>query len=215
VSRVVLDGFLDAAECRRLVEIHRRFSVVDSNYHVVRTSRVATARELCSANAAERGLVASVRERVRRAVLEQLRAEEPLYVNMTQLSSMGSGGVVPLHADDCMLHLDTGRWVPTFFFRKYSALVYLDQSGRDYQGGVLEFVDAQGGARMRVRVLERVVPRRGTVVLFSSGRDNAHRTTPVTRGRRHVMAIWFCADERFAEPRRGHRRPPAVASETP
>jgi predicted 2-oxoglutarate/Fe(II)-dependent dioxygenase YbiX len=208
MGRTVMPDFLSAAECRSLVDMHRRFAVQSSAYHAVSTARVATARELAAATDAERRLVQRVRRRVREAVLTELAAPRPLFVNMTQISSLGRGGVVPLHADDCTL--DTAnRWTPTFWFRRFSALVYLDESGVDFGGGVLEFVRVRGQRRLRLEVEAEVVPRRGTLVAFTSGPENAHRTTPVTHGLRHVVALWFCHERRFAEPMVGHAVPAA------
>ena len=79
----------------------------------------------------------------------------------------------------------------------YSALVYLNTQGADFSGGDLEFLDADA---------RRVVhPKRGLLLAFTSGAENRHRVTPVTRGDRFVLAMWFASE----------RASPAAASQSP
>ncbi|KAH8053428.1 hypothetical protein JL722_9662 [Aureococcus anophagefferens] len=68
----------------------------------------------------------------------------------------------------------------------YSALVYLGDQGADFAGGTLEFLDGDGARAVR--------PRRGLLVAFSSGAENAHRVSRVTAGDRFSLAFWFAAD---------------------
>jgi hypothetical protein len=65
----------------------------------------------------------------------------------------------------------------------YSALVYFEDGGVDFEGGALIFDDG-----------ETVLPRRGRLVAFSSGPENGHRVARVERGARTALALWFtCA----------------------
>ena len=65
----------------------------------------------------------------------------------------------------------------------YSALVYFEDGGVDFEGGALIFEDG-----------ETVLPRRGRLVAFSSGPENGHRVARVERGARTALALWFtCA----------------------
>ena len=65
----------------------------------------------------------------------------------------------------------------------YSALVYFEDGGVDFEGGSLIFEDG-----------EAVLPRRGRLVAFSSGPENGHRVARVERGARTALALWFtCA----------------------
>ena len=65
----------------------------------------------------------------------------------------------------------------------YSALVYFEDGGVDFEGGALVFDDG-----------ETILPRRGRLVAFSSGPENGHRVARVERGARTALALWFtCA----------------------
>ena len=65
----------------------------------------------------------------------------------------------------------------------YSALIYFEDGGVDFEGGSLIFEDG-----------ETVLPRRGRLVAFSSGPENGHRVARVERGARTALALWFtCA----------------------
>ena len=50
----------------------------------------------------------------------------------------------------------------------YTAVIYLDNESIDFHGGHLEFSDGQ-----------KIQPRRGLAVIFTSGEENIHRVTPV------------------------------------
>ena len=66
----------------------------------------------------------------------------------------------------------------------YSALVYFEDGGVDFEGGSLIFEDG-----------ETIIPRRGRLVAFSSGPENGHRVARVERGARTALALWFtCAE---------------------
>ena len=70
----------------------------------------------------------------------------------------------------------------------YSALLYLNNFGTDFEGGEFEFIDDDAN-----RVVE---PRRGRLITFTSGPENLHRVRRVDRGTRYVLAMWFTCSER-------------------
>lgn len=71
----------------------------------------------------------------------------------------------------------------------YSALLYLNTQGADYEGGTFQFVD-EG---KEVEVVD-VKPKAGRLLLFTSGTENVHKITPVTKGVRHALTIAFTCD---------------------
>lgn len=85
----------------------------------------------------------------------------------------------------------------------YTALLYLNERGVDFEGGQLTF-DAPstgGGApheQTGATVLARVSPKPGRLVLFSSGHEHPHHVTEVTAGTRFAVTIAFTCDERAA-----------------
>mmetsp|Transcript_29954 Transcript_29954/g.96639 ORF Transcript_29954/g.96639 Transcript_29954/m.96639 type:complete len:328 (-) Transcript_29954:75-1058(-) len=74
---------------------------------------------------------------------------------------------------------------------EYSGLLYLSDFGKDFQGGLFEFVDDQGASLLQVE------PRRGRLLLFASTRDNRHKVNRVTEGLRFALSFWFTCDPQF------------------
>tara|TARA_B110001452_G_scaffold84433_1_gene69031 strand:+ start:316 stop:603 length:288 start_codon:yes stop_codon:yes gene_type:complete len=70
----------------------------------------------------------------------------------------------------------------------YSAVLYLNTQGDDFEGGSLSFLDGADGGGGDTEVVE---PRAGRCVLFTSGAEHLHQVSPVTRGQRHAMGMWF------------------------
>lgn len=84
--------------------------------------------------------------------------------------------------------------------RHYSVVLYLNDAGRDFDGGIFQFFDEE----VRVvalcvkpppasiviqigqgtRVQEEVLAVAGRALIFTSGPENMHGITPVTRGER-------------------------------
>ena len=60
----------------------------------------------------------------------------------------------------------------------------------DFTGGRLQFLSGQDDTTIE-QVLE---PRRGRVVMFSSGGENPHQVEKVTAGQRFVLSFWFTCD---------------------
>lgn len=66
----------------------------------------------------------------------------------------------------------------------YSALLYLNNFGTDFEGGEFEFIDNDAN-----RIVE---PRAGRLILFTSGPENLHRVRRVDQGTRFVSAMCVC-----------------------
>jgi PKHD-type hydroxylase len=69
------------------------------------------------------------------------------------------------------------------YHRKLSAVIQLSDPS-DYQGGNLELIDVQNGAPTHEEIKDQ-----GTAVFFPS--FFLHRATPVTKGKRYSLALWF------------------------
>ncbi|CAE8629078.1 unnamed protein product [Polarella glacialis] len=74
----------------------------------------------------------------------------------------------------------------------WSALLYFNSVGQDFDGGELLFHDLDSD--------QLVDPVAGRLVFFSSGLENLHRVRPMTRGQRYVLAMWFTCSEVHAHP---------------
>lgn len=64
-----------------------------------------------------------------------------------------------------------------------SAVLYLTDGEKDFQGGNFTFMDE--GLEMSIR------PKPGRLVVFSSGQENVHRVEPVSGGERVTLNLWL------------------------
>ena len=69
------------------------------------------------------------------------------------------------------------------YHRKLSAVIQLTDP-TEYDGGNLEFLDMQNGAPTSEEIKDQ-----GTAVFFPS--FFLHKATPVTRGKRYSLALWY------------------------
>ena len=70
----------------------------------------------------------------------------------------------------------------------YSALLYLNSQGEDFDGGDFAFLDLDDDVI--------IAPMKGRLLTFTSGLENLHQVREVTRGTRTVLAMWFtCSKE--------------------
>lgn len=79
-----------------------------------------------------------------------------------------------------------------------TSLLYLADSGTDFEGGVFEFMPPGTGQGAKATPLSVVAPRRGKLMLFSSGPEHPHRVTRVTSGTRLALTIAFTCDDAAA-----------------
>ena len=87
-------------------------------------------------------------------------------------------------------HFDSNR--PYLAQRAFSALVYLDDQGVDFEGGSFAFDRLAHGVQV-------VRPRAGLFLAFDSGADNVHWVERVESGERTVLTLWFTRDEAHNE----------------
>ncbi|XP_014228450.1 2-oxoglutarate and iron-dependent oxygenase domain-containing protein 3-like [Trichogramma pretiosum] len=75
----------------------------------------------------------------------------------------------------------------------YTALLYLNDYGEDFKGGRFIFIDQNN-------VNTTVEPRKGRVLMFTSGKENLHAVEKVTSGTRMAFTVAFTCDKKFATP---------------
>lgn len=92
---------------------------------------------------------------------------------------MQPGAENGLHADTC--ELDGSRFQEEEEETEYSALIYLSESGKDFEGGDIYFP------------LQDLViaPKRGTIIYFKGDHHRPHGVTKVTKGERRVVVLFF------------------------
>jgi predicted 2-oxoglutarate/Fe(II)-dependent dioxygenase YbiX len=123
------------------------------------------------------------------AVRRFFNIEGQLFVDFTLVSEMREGDSHPLHADN-EREDEGGQWVPNHTpWRDHTAMLYLNSSGIDYQGGLLRFP-----------LLARdIAPQAGQLVGFSCRHQHQHEVTAVQGGRRYSVSMWLTSDPEFAE----------------
>jgi hypothetical protein len=133
--------------------------------------------------------ITEVRHQARDIVCQFYGVPGTLYTEYTLVTEMRIGDSHPLHADSVRQDTD-GRWVPNHTpWRDYTAMLYLNTSGLDYEGGLLRF-PALG---------EEVVPQAGLLVGFPCGRQYQHEVTAVRQGSRYAISMWMTPDPAHAE----------------
>eukprot|EP00742_Colponemidia_sp_Colp-10_P011342 GILJ01012587.1.p1 GENE.GILJ01012587.1~~GILJ01012587.1.p1 ORF type:complete len:404 (+),score=22.70 GILJ01012587.1:1-1212(+) len=208
MARSVLDNLFTKQECKELIYIHQSCSVVGYRPHFTST----TFREIVAAGnwSALYPLVAA-RERVRDRLESEFGLELSLHIEFTGLTCWFGESHIPFHYDSNRSYLRQ---------RHYSAIVYLNDQGVEFEGGSFLFAnnattdgcdtthgyplnidvasDAERFNEEQVRTVEVdrsactvIQPTTGRCVLFSSGPENLHGIDPVTKGERYTLILWF------------------------
>lgn len=98
--------------------------------------------------------------------------EMSLFVEFSALISWQPGSGICKHTDNGKPHLAQ---------RDYSAIVYLNDADKNFDGGVFEFGDG-----------ERIHPKAGRLLAYSA--SQIHSVTPILSGERFTVAFWFTRD---------------------
>jgi hypothetical protein len=205
--RVMRDGFATADECREVVGLgvvamagsyHRggHCSLGVAQGDGVGSSLVKLRLHEIPRLRASSQMLAGIQQRV----LKQIEADHSLL----PCSLVDNGGMlVRIQGPDCTptvergkgaaddgRELDTSRPYWDVHCDKaniaswdFSALVYLNEHGLDFEGGHFAFVDEDAD--------RRIPPATGRLVTFRSGFENMHQVQPVTSGVRFVLALFF------------------------
>jgi Rps23 Pro-64 3,4-dihydroxylase Tpa1-like proline 4-hydroxylase len=114
------------------------------------------------------------------AVKSEMETFFGLELSMTNCNyaAMLPGGFNPMHSDSSQLD---GTPYHENEETEYSALIYLNESGEDYEGGDILFP-----------LQETVIaPKRGMVVFFKGDYHHPHEVTVVTSGERKALVLFF------------------------
>ena len=113
----------------------------------------------------------------------------PTHIDFTLATEMRVGDCHPAHADSESCN-DNGVWTPNHTSYHYgAALLYLNDCGVDYAGGVLRFPSRE----------QEIIPQAGMLIGFMCDRNYLHEVTPVQQGRRYAISIWVTRDPAHAE----------------
>lgn len=114
-----------------------------------------------------------------------LKIKQPLYVSKIQCWRWEKGQELRNHADGHTYNTITKSW------RKMrgcnpdvSSVWYLSEHGKDFQGGLLEFVDST----------EKILPKTGDLYVFESGPKNVHKMTRMITGNKYICTVLLTKD---------------------
>lgn len=130
--------------------------------------------------------------------------DKDLYLEYTHLTCRFPGNSDyshGFHADQCRLDYESGECVETSenccAWRSHSALLYLNNHGEDFEGGEFVFKDSLPWKKDDPCYGQDwvVAPKCGTMLMFSSGKENVHGVNKLLKGARYALAIWFTENE--------------------
>ncbi|XP_069753744.1 prolyl 3-hydroxylase 2 isoform X1 [Narcine bancroftii] len=215
-GRVLLDNVITAQECRELYRVATSITIAGDGYRGKTSPH--TPNERFEGATVYKALMYGVEgriplrgarlfheasERARTIVQAYFLLNSTLYFSYTHLvcrtaipgqQDNRNDLSHPIHADNCLLDVDAKEcWKepPAYTHRDYSAILYLNG---DFDGG--EFIFTEPDAKT---VTAAVKPRCGRMVGFTSGGENPHGVTAVTRGQRCAVALWFTLNPHFRE----------------
>jgi len=143
-------------------------------------------------------LYRSLTSRIRSLISSEFGAEGLYLTSPSFFSRLTSAPAKTRHDEYWHEHVDKKQY-GSFI---YTALIYLSDHGSDFDGGEFVFVDDEddeqgidqkGSNDMKRHIVAK--PKKGRVMAFTSGRENVHMVTPVTRGIRHALTIAFTCDQ--------------------
>ena len=133
--------------------------------------------------------ISEIRQRAADALREFYDFAVPTHIDFTLATEMRVGDCHPAHADSESCN-DKGVWTANHTSYHYgAALLYLNNSGVDYEGGVLRFPSLE----------QEIIPQAGMLVGFMCDRNYRHEVTPIQHGRRYAISIWVTQDAEHAE----------------
>ena len=185
---LVVEDFLTASECRRLLDIARAQPAEEARITVFDEARPAGGTRQ---RHSERRITTTIKtfdvgEAFVPVVglafqqwIPEAYGDEIEWFEWPDILKYGPGGRYDLHADADLRDPGTGEW-RRVQDRDYSLLIYLND---EFAGGAIEFP----------RFSYRLKPRRGMLVAFPSDHRYVHAALPVTSGIRYVIVSWGVA----------------------
>ncbi len=197
---IVIPNYADDQICRALVTAHRTFGTLkdgsDNGLYLpyIKVGHPPTFQ-------LARSIIQGIRVLIQGHFSERVGCDLALICAITgnffhTLHADNSKVVCPRHGDnvaqlvalDCQCEDVQVRPNHTPW-RKFTALLYLDS---DHEGGNIIF--GEGPNKFGKIFYKKICVESGLLVLSPSNEMYHHRTTPVTRGVRYSMNIWFTAD---------------------
>ncbi|KAK2587685.1 hypothetical protein KPH14_003802 [Odynerus spinipes] len=136
-------------------------------------------------NAADFAIYKVVKTKIQHAIAHNFGVDvDKIYLTKpTFFSRMTSAPAVTIHDEYWHAHVDK----ETYEHFHYTSLLYLNDFGRDFDGGKFVFIDKNN-------VNSTVEPRKGRVLMFTSGSENLHAVEKVKSGTRYALTVSFTCD---------------------
>ncbi|KAI3848346.1 hypothetical protein MKW98_005726 [Papaver atlanticum] len=176
--RLILHDFLSLNLCKELEFIHKSCCAVGYRPNVFST----TLSHLIATNCGHLLIpFVSIRERLKDKVEEFFGCEYELFIEFTGLISWTKGASIGWHSDDNRSYLKQ---------RDFAAVCYLNNHGKDFEGGVFHFQEGEPTS---------VVPVAGDLVIYTADSCNIHSVDEITEGERLTLTLWFTRDSSHDE----------------
>lgn len=139
-------------------------------------------------NSVDLSIYKAVRIKIQHTIAHHFGLDpDSLYLtHPTFFSRMTNAPAKTIHDEYWHPHIDKETY-KSFY---YTSLVYLNDYGKDFEGGRFVFVDNNN-------VNMTVEPRKGRVSLFTSGSENLHLVEKVTSGTRYALTVSFTCDPEY------------------
>ena len=187
-------GFLSPTLCRDLIAGFQKISdtYTRADDYVRRWEHRTSICGIAIKRAGIEGVsdqITEIRQRAADALCGFYGVTEATHIDFTLATEMRVGDCHPAHADNESCN-DDGVWTPNHTSYHHStALLYLNNSGIDYEGGVLRFPTFE----------HEIIPQAGMLVGFRCDRTYQHEVTPTQSGRRYAISIWVTQEAERAE----------------
>ncbi len=200
---LVIPDFVNERTCRDLITVHKKFAGVSDT-----SDNGLYLPDLQVKDPAAFGLVKSIIKRVSARIGSHFG--EAAGCDLALICAMTGNFYHTLHADNaivvCPRHGDNASHLRMLncqcedvevrpnhtHWRKYTALLYLEG---DHEGGDIVF--GEGPNKFGKIFRKEITVRGGILVLSPSNEFYHHHTTPVTKGVRYSMNMWFTAQANY------------------
>lgn len=138
-----------------------------------------------------------VYEFIKKSIMEEIAEKFEINTNKLYLthptffSRINNVTAKTVHDEYWHQHVDK----ETYESFHYTSLVYLTDFGIDFNGGRFIFVNGIEGKNQSKSSVE---PKKGRVIVFTSGSENLHFVEKVTNGERFAITISFTCNPKFA-----------------
>jgi predicted 2-oxoglutarate/Fe(II)-dependent dioxygenase YbiX len=191
---LIQHGFLSPTLCRHLIagfqQISETYEKADD--YVRRYEHRTSICGIAIKRAKIEGVseqICEIRQRAADTLCRFYDFAVPAHIDFRLATEMRAGDCHPAHADSESCN-DEGVWTANHTSYHYgAALLYLNNSGIDYEGGLLRFPSVE----------QEIIPQAGMMVGFMCDRNYQHEVTPVQQGRRYAISIWVTRDAAHAE----------------